>query len=68
MTKQLIRITADGVIDPEEIPDLVRVQHTLEQLSIMIEALQLRIEKKIDEGEIDGTIYEEEIKKQGKLF
>ena len=68
MEKQLIRITADGVIDSDEIPDLVKVQHTLEQLSIMIEALQLRIEKKIDEGEIDGNAYKEEFDKLGKLF
>ncbi len=68
MEKQLIRITADGIIDPDEIPDLVKVQHTLEELSIMIEALQLRIEKKIDEGEIDGTAYEEAFNELGKLF
>ena len=68
MEKQLIRITADGIIDPDEIPDLVKVQHTLEQLSIMIEALQLRIEKKIDEGEIDESAYKAEFDKLGKLF
>ena len=34
----------------------------------MIEALQLRIEKKIDEGEIDGNAYKEEFDKLGKLF
>ena len=68
MEKQLIRITADGVIDPEEIPDLAKVQHTLEQLSVMIEALQLRIEKKIDEGEIDEAAYKEAFDRLGKLF
>ena len=68
MEKQLIRITADGIIEPDEIPDLVKVQHTLEQLSIMIEALQLRIEKKIDEGEIEESAYKAEFEKLGKLF
>ena len=58
MEKQLISITADEAIDDDEIPEMVRIQSTLEQLSIMIEALQLCIEKKIDNGEIDRETYE----------
>lgn len=61
--KMLVRITADNVIDDDEIPELVHSQHTLEQLSVMIEALQLCIERKIDNGEISKDIYDKEWKK-----
>ena len=37
MEKSLIRITADGDIENDEIPELLEIQQTLEQLSIMIE-------------------------------
>ncbi|MBR6443984.1 MAG: helix-turn-helix transcriptional regulator [Firmicutes bacterium] len=62
--KMLVRITADNVIDDDEIPELVKSQYTLEQLSVMIEALQLCIERKIDNGEITKDIYDKEWKKQ----
>lgn len=61
--KMLVRITADNVIDDEEIPELVHSQYTLEQLSVMIEALQLCIERKIDNGEISKDLYDKEWKK-----
>lgn len=54
----LIRITADGVIDDGEIEHMVSVQDTLEQLSIMIEALQLCVERKVSNGEITQELYE----------
>lgn len=56
--KLLVKITADDFIDESEVDDLAHAQYTLEQLSIMIEALQLCIEKKIDRGEISGKQYE----------
>ena len=56
--KLLVRITADDVIDDDEIEDLVTAQFTLEQLSVMIEALQLCIERKVDKGEISKKLYE----------
>lgn len=58
MEKSLIRITADGDIENDEIPELLEIQQTLEQLSIMIEALQLCLEKKLDKGEIDKEAYD----------
>ncbi len=60
----LIRITADGVIDDDEIEHLVDVQGTLEELSIMIEALQLCIERKVINGEITKELYEDAMQKQ----
>ena len=55
--KPLINITADGVIDDNEIPELVRVQSTLEQLSEMTSALNICIESKILNGEINNELY-----------
>lgn len=57
--KILVSITADGVIEDEEIEPLVNVQNTLEKLSVMIEALQICIERKVDNGEISGDLYYE---------
>lgn len=56
--KVLVKITADGQIDATEVEDLAEAQYTLEQLSIMIEALQLCIERKIDLGEISKKTYD----------
>lgn len=56
--KILVRITADDLIDESEVDDLAHAQYTLEQLSIMIEALQLCVERKIDKGEISAKAYE----------
>ena len=58
MEKSIIRITADGDIENDKIPELLEIQQTLEQLSIMIEALQLCLEKKLDKGEIDKEAYD----------
>ena len=55
--KPLINITADGVIDDSEITELVRVQSTLEQLSEMTSALNICIESKILNGEINNELY-----------
>ncbi|MBQ6496251.1 MAG: helix-turn-helix domain-containing protein [Firmicutes bacterium] len=65
MEKKLIRITADEEIEIAEIPEMVEIQNTLEKLSLMIEALQLCIEKKIGKGEIDREAYEKELAKYG---
>lgn len=64
--KLLVKITADEIIDETEIADLARAQYTLEQLSIMIEALQLCVERKIDRGEIPKEIYKAEYQKCSK--
>ena len=62
--KILIKITADDLIEDHEIPDLVNIQDTLEKLSIMIEALQLCIERKVSRGEISRDLYEKEMRKK----
>lgn len=61
--KLLVKITADESIDDSEIEELAQAQYTLEQLSIMIEALQLCIERKIDKGEIPKETYDTAYKK-----
>ncbi len=61
--KILVKITADDVIEESEVDDLAHAQYILERLSIMIEALQLCIERKIDRGEISRQAYETACKK-----
>ncbi len=61
--KILVRITADDQIDDSEVENLAKAQYTLERLSIMIEALQLCVERKIDRGEISRKLYEAAYKK-----
>ena len=61
--KILVKITADNKIDESEVDDLANAQYTLERLSIMIEALQLCVERKIDQGEIDRKAYDAAYKK-----
>ena len=61
--KILVKITADNMIDESEVEDLANAQYTLERLSIMIEALQLCVERKIDKGEISLSAYEAAYKK-----
>ena len=61
--KILVKITADDKIDDSEVENLAQAQYTLEQLSIMIEALQLCVERKIDRGEISQKLYEAAYKK-----
>ena len=61
--KLLVKITADETIADSEIQDLAQAQYTLEQLSIMIEALQLCVERKIDRGEIPKKPYDAAYKK-----
>lgn len=56
--KMLVKITRDNKIADSEIENLATAQCTLEQLSIMIEALQLCVERKIDNGEIAKDLYE----------
>ena len=65
--KILVKITADNVIDDSEVDNLAKAQSTLEQLSIMTEALQLCIERKLDRGEISPKAYEEACKKAAAL-
>ena len=54
---RLIEITADGVIDNDEIEDFVNIQENLEKISIAVETLQLWSEKMLAENKIDMEAY-----------
>ena len=49
MKDRLIAIAADGIIDENEREDFEAIQNQLEKLSIAVEALQLWVEKTLDE-------------------
>lgn len=51
--ERLIEIVADGKIEEDEYKDFVRIQDELEKISLAVEALQLWVEKEIDENGID---------------
>ncbi|MBQ9975112.1 MAG: helix-turn-helix domain-containing protein [Clostridia bacterium] len=51
--ERLIEITADGVIDSEELNDFIYIQEELERISITVETLQLWVEKMLADGKID---------------
>ena len=58
--ERLIEITADGVIDDDELEDFVFIQKELERISVTIESLQLWTEQMIANERIN-------IKKYNKL-
>ena len=51
--ERLIEITADGVIDNDELNDFIYIQEELERISITVETLQLWVEKMLADGKID---------------
>ena len=55
--ERLIEITADGIIEADEIDDFVNIQEELEKISITVETLQLWAEQKLASGEIDIDAY-----------
>ncbi|MCR5388501.1 MAG: helix-turn-helix domain-containing protein [Lachnospiraceae bacterium] len=56
--RKLISITADGVIDDNEIDDFVDIQEQLEKISITVESLQIWTEQMIANGAINMEKYE----------
>ena len=56
--ERLIEITADGIIEDDEIKDFVYIQKELERISVTVEALQLWVEQMIAENKIDKEKYE----------
>lgn len=56
--ERLIEITADGIIEDDEIHDFVFIQKELEKISITVETLQLWVEQMIAENKIDKEKYE----------
>ena len=61
--ERLIEITADGIIEADEVGDFIRIQDELEKISITVEALQLWAEQKLAFGEIDIEAYNKAKKK-----
>lgn len=57
--EKLIEITADGIIDDDELEDFVFIRKELERISITVETLQLWTEKMLAEGKIDEEKYNE---------
>ena len=55
--ERLIEITADGIIDDDEIRDFVKIQKELEHISITVETLQLWVEEMIADEKIDIAKY-----------
>ena len=54
---RLIEITADGKIANDEIEDFIKIQKELEHISVMVETLQLWVEKMLATGAIDNESY-----------
>lgn len=50
---RLIDISADGIVDDEEIKDFVFIQNELEKISITVETLQFWVEEMLADGKID---------------
>ncbi len=62
--ERLIEITADGVIEADEMEDFIEIQEELEKISITVETLQLWAERKLASGEIDMDAYNAAKKKK----
>ena len=57
--ERLIEITADGMIDDDEIKDFVYIQKELERISITVETLQLWVEQMLADEKINIEKYNE---------
>lgn len=55
--ERLIEITADGIIDDDEIKDFVFIQNELERISITVETLQLWVEQMLADEKINLRKY-----------
>lgn len=55
--ERLIEITADGIIDDDEIKDFVFIQKELEHISITVETLQLWVEQMLADKKINIEKY-----------
>ena len=55
--ERLIEITADGMIDDDEIKDFVFIQKELERISITVETLQLWVEQMLADKKINIEKY-----------
>ncbi len=55
--ERLIEITADGIIQNEELKDFIHIQKELERISLTVESLQLWTERMMATGKIDIKAY-----------
>ena len=55
--ERLIEITADGIIDNDELDDFIYIQEELEKISVNVETLQLWSERMLASGSIDEDSY-----------
>ena len=55
--ERLIEITADGIIDNDELDDFIYIQEELEKISVNVETLQLWSERMLASGAIDEDAY-----------
>ncbi|MCR5120357.1 MAG: XRE family transcriptional regulator [Lachnospiraceae bacterium] len=56
--ERLISIAVDGQISEEEMPDFIKIQKQLNELSLTVEALKLWINSTIASGKIDKKTYD----------
>ena len=63
--ERLIEISADGVIERDEVEEFICIQDELERISITVESLQLWAEQKLASGEIDAEAYAAAKRKMG---
>lgn len=55
--ERLIEITADGIIDNDELDDFIYIKEELEKISVNVETLQLWSERMLASGAIDEDAY-----------
>lgn len=55
--ERLIEITADGIIDNDELDDFIYIQEELEKISVNVETLQLWSERMLASVAIDEDSY-----------
>lgn len=55
--ERLIEITADGIIDNDELDDFIYIQEELKKISVNVETLQLWSERMLASGAIDEDEY-----------
>ena len=64
--RRFINITADGVIDDDELEEFVDIQEELDKISITVKALQLWSEQMLANGVINVEKYEKIINSRKK--
>ncbi len=63
--ERLIEITADGIIDNDELDDFIYIQEELEKISVNIETLQLWSERMLASGAINEEAYNKRKSQKG---